>query len=414
MNRLQHLLIGVSLVLAVETASGDFSPAEPPTVDAANVASFFDAALTTQTHDHEIVGAVVSVVKDGELLFKRGYGFSDLEARVPADPDRSLFRVASVTKTFIWTAMMQLRESGQLDLEADISEYIDFEIPATHEEPIRVWHLMTHTAGFEERAIGMSTRSLESLPTLRDYLVTLMPERVWAPGLYAGYSNYSSALAGYIVQEVSGQPWSDYVDEQILAPLDMTSTNTHASIPDELLARHAASYRYSGGQFVRMELQYMKATPAGVISTTADDMARYMIAHLNGGSYGEERILTEESVGKLQSALFSPVPGLPPMLHGFFADEQNGQFIVGHSGDINQFHSALRLLPEHNLGVFVSFNSDPASRARSNIFPAFVDHFFPSNTWQSQKPQVILTPVSMWVNTSRCGRTDPASSGLAS
>lgn len=376
-SRLQQIVVGASLILALGAAHGDISPEEPPEINAANVAAFFDAALTTQAHEHEIVGAIVSVVKDGELLFKRGYGFADLEARKPADPDRSLFRVASVTKTFIWTAIMQLREAGQLDLEADINDYLDFDIPATYEEPIRIWHLMTHTAGFEERAIGMSARDLESLPSLREYLLTLMPQRVWAPGLHAGYSNYSSALAGYIVQQVSGQPWNDYIDERILAPLNMASTNTHVSMPVELLKRHAASYKYSGGRFIRMDLQYMKATPAGIISTTADDMSRFMIAHLNGGSYGGEQILEEESVHKLQSPLFAPVAGLPPMLHGFFADDQNGQFIVGHSGDINQFHSAVRLLPEHNLGVFVSFNSDPAARARSNLFPAFLDHFFP-------------------------------------
>ena len=377
MNHVREIVAGAALTFALATAYGDISPADPPALNAANVAAFFDAALATQSRDHEIVGAIVSVVKDDELLFKRGYGFADLEARKAADPDQSLFRVASVTKTFIWTAMMQLHEAGRLDLDADVSDYIDFEIPATYEEPIRVWHLMTHTAGFEERAIGMSARDLESLPTLREYLVTLMPQRVWAPGLYAGYSNYSSALAGYIVQQVSGQPWSDYVDEQILTPLDMTSTNTHSAIPTDLLKRHAASYKYSGGRFIRMQLEYMTGTPAGIISTTADDMSRYMIAHLNGGSYGGERILTEESVRKLQSPLFAPVAGLPPLLHGFFADDQNGQFIVGHAGDINQFHSTIRLLPEHKLGVFISFNSEPAARARSRLFSAFLDHFFP-------------------------------------
>ncbi len=378
MNHLRKIVVGASLMLALGTAYGDISPADPPALNAANVAAFFDAALVTQARDHEIVGAIVSVVKDDELLFKRGYGFADLEAREAADPDRSLFRVASVSKTFIWTAMMQLHEAGRLDLDADVSDYIDFEIPATYEEPIRVWHLMTHTAGFEERAIGMSARDLESLPTLREYLLTLMPQRVWAPGLYAGYSNYSSALAGYIVQQVSGQSWSDYVDAQILAPLGMTSTNTHPAIPADLLKRHAASYTYSGGQFTRMPLEYMTGTPAGIISTTADDMSRYMIAHLNGGSYGAERILTEESVRKLQSPLFAPVTGLPPVLHGFFADDQNGQFIVGHAGDINQFHSTMRLLPEHKLGVFISFNSEPAANARSRLFSAFLDHFFPT------------------------------------
>ena len=350
-----------------------------PDINEENVAAFFDTAFSVQRQDHEIVGAVVSVVYQGEVLFKSGYGFADLEARVAADPDRSLFRIASISKTFVWTAIMQLYEQGILDLENDVDRYLDFEIPQTFEEPIRIWHLMTHTPGFEEKGLGMNVRTYSAMPALRDYLVNEMPARVRPPGEHAAYSNYATSLAGYIVEQVSNQSWSDYVDEQILQPLEMMSTNTHARLSPDFTERHAASYKYRGGQYVRTDFEYSKDAPAGIMSTTADDMTRFMLAHLNDGAYGELNILTEFASRQMQTPLFAPHDNIAPMLHGFYRTDRNGQIVLGHGGDINQFHSNLSLLPEHELGIFVSFNSDPASAARSNLIAAFVDHFFPAD-----------------------------------
>ena len=156
-----------------------------PLLTAESVAAFFDAAFHVQQKDHEMVGAVISVVYRRDVLFKRGYGWADLENRVPADADRSLFRIASISKIFVWTAIMQLIEQGRLDLEDDVGTYIDFQIPATFEEPIRIKHLMTHTPGFEEMGTGGAARSIEELLPLRDYLISRMPARVRGPGVHA-------------------------------------------------------------------------------------------------------------------------------------------------------------------------------------------------------------------------------------
>ncbi|MCP4898183.1 MAG: serine hydrolase [bacterium] len=298
---------------------------------------------------------------------------------MPADPERSLFRIASVSKTFVWTALMQLNEQGVLNLEADVGRYIDFDIPQTYEEPIRIWHLMTHTPGFEDKGLGMAVRNPSDMPPLRQYLIEEMPTRVRPPGEHAAYSNYATALAGFIIEQVSGQSWSDYVDEQILLPLGMTSTNTHTEMSAELLERHAIGYRYRSGRFVRNDPEYMKDAPAGIMSTTADDMTRFMLAHLNGGEYDGITLLTEISAQEMQTPLFDPHESLSPLLHGFYRSDRNGQIVFGHGGDISQFHSNLSLLPECGLGIFVSFNSDPAGAARSKLIAAFIDHFFPSD-----------------------------------
>lgn len=343
---------------------------------AANVADFFDAAFHTQRLDHGIVGAVVSVVLDGEVLFQRGYGWADLEARVPADPERSLFRIASISKPFVWTAIMQLVEQGRVDLQADVNDYLDFTIPSTFDEPIRVWHLLSHTPGFEERWTGWRADSADDVRPLGEALADLMPARVWPPGEHAAYSNYGAALAGYIVERVSGQPWDAYVGEHILDPLGMTGTNASVPMRPELRERLARGYVYRGGRFEPTDYHYMHLTPAGVMSATASDMARFMIAHLNGGALGDERILREETAALMHSPLFVPHPDVLPILHGFYRSDRAGRVVFGHGGDTNQFHSQMALLPEVGLGVFVSYNSDPGAAARSRVVSALLDHFF--------------------------------------
>jgi len=351
--------------------------ATPPEVTAQSVAAFFYAAWNVQRQDHALVGAVVSVVYRGEVLFKRGYGWADLDRRVPADPDGSLFRIASISKAFVWTALMQLVEQRLIELDAPVDRYLDFELPATYVEPIRVWHLLTHTAGFEETWLGWGARDVDDIRDLGAQLQNLMPARVRPPGEHASYSNYGAALAGYIVAQLSGQTWDDYVTDHILLPLGMSSTNAHNSVRTELMRRHAKGYVYHAGEFIPTPFSFMQLGAAGQMSSTASDMATFMLAHLNHGALGDSRILEESTSRLMQSPLFAPDPELPPLLHGFYRSDRNGQIVFGHGGDTNQFHSSMSMLPEHDLGVFVSFNSDPGAAARSKVAVAFIDHFFP-------------------------------------
>lgn len=366
----------------VQTKTG-IAPALTP----GNIQRFFDTAFSTQIQDHRIVGAVVSVVLDGEVAHLGGYGWADLESRTPADPVDSLFRIASISKPFVWTAIMQLMEDGRLSLDDDVNDHLTaFQIPATFPEPVRIRHLLTHTAGFEDQAIGMNARTLaEELP-LERYLRGHMPARVRPPGEHVAYSNWGTALAAYVIQEITGEHWADYIDAHILKPLAMRSTNTHSELGDDFQARMATSYVWRGGQFTAMPYEYMNDGPAGMISTTADDMSRFMLAHLGLGAYGERRILSEASVRRMRTPLFAPHDTIAAMLHGFYRSDRNGQVIYGHGGDTNQFHSNLSLFPEHDLGIFVSFNSDSADAARSNLLAAFVDHFFPT-TFIRQAPE---------------------------
>ena len=187
--------------------------------DPAELEAFLDQLFAEHMREHHIAGAAISVVKDGELFFAKGYGYADLEAGTPVDPERTGFNLASVSKLFAWTAVMQLVEQRVLDLDADVNTYLDFEIPDTYEQPITLAHLLTHTSGFEYSAIDDLVRDVDDLVPARDWLVSHIPARVRPPGQYAGYSNYNTNLAGYMVARVSGMPYDEYVQQEILDPL---------------------------------------------------------------------------------------------------------------------------------------------------------------------------------------------------
>jgi hypothetical protein len=185
---------------------------EPPhEMTVADVHAFLDGFMPMQLEREDIAGAVVLVVKDGAIFFAKGYGYSDVEKKTPVTVDATLFRPGSVSKLFTWTAVMQLVEQGKLDLDRDINDYLDFKIPPKFGKPITLRNLMTHTPGFEEQIKDLIIEAPAPLATLRQHLITHIPERIFPPGTTPAYSNYGASLAGYIVERVSGQPFNDYM-----------------------------------------------------------------------------------------------------------------------------------------------------------------------------------------------------------
>src|SRR3954469_161217 len=217
--------VQVPLVPHVESAPPPKPPATPtagtPQLTAQDVNAWLDGFMSYSLAKDDIAGAVVVVVKDGQILTQKGYGYADVAAHKPVDPAKTLFRPGSVSKLFTWTAVMQLVEQGKLDLDKDVNTYLDFKIPATYAEPITLRHIMTHTSGFEEVIKDLFVRDASQLRPLRDYVVNHVPRRIFPPGKIPAYSNYATALAGYIVERVSGKPYNDYVRDSILLPLGM-------------------------------------------------------------------------------------------------------------------------------------------------------------------------------------------------
>jgi CubicO group peptidase (beta-lactamase class C family) len=347
--------------------------------DLVELEAFIDGLMTAHLEAYESAGATVSVVKSGELLFSRGYGYADVETKKPVEPDKTLFRVGSISKLFVWTAVMQLVEQGRLDLNADVNTYLKgVQVPPAYGEPVTMAHLMTHSPGFEDRFIGLFGRDADSLAPLGEILERELPERVRPPGTFSSYSNHGTGLAMYIVECITGTGWEEYLAKNILDPLEMDHTTFSQPIPEALADDMSKGYSLDGGNFKEEGFEYVPLAPVGACASTADDMAKFMIAHLQLGRYGETTILNETTAKRMQSELFRHADTVSPMAHGFIEIGVNGERLVGHGGDTLWFHSMLLLLPEHDLGIFVSHNTESGNEAATKLVEQFVDRYYPS------------------------------------
>ena len=347
---------------------------------ATDLDAWLDGYLPYALKTGDIAGAVVAVVQGGQILTERGYGYSDVAKRTPVDPKLTLFRPGSVSKLFTWTAVMQLVEQGKIDLDADVNQYLDFKIPARDGQPITMRNLMQHTAGFEEQAKGLISSDPQA-PRFEALLKQWVPERVFAPGSTPAYSNYGASLAGYIVQRVSGEPFDDYLDKHIFAPLDMQHSSFRQPLPANLAPLMSSGYVLGSGESHPFEI--VGASPAGALSSPAEDMAHFMIAQLQNGEYHGNRIFSAETAEKMHNSPLTILPPLNRMELGFFETNINGREVIAHLGDTQFFHTSLHLFLKEDVGFYVSFNSlgkeGAAGSLRGALFADFADRYFPGN-----------------------------------
>ena len=320
-----------------------------------------------------IAGGVVVVVKDGAVLLQKGYGYSDVAKRTPVTADATLFRPGSISKLLTWTAVMQLVESGKLDLDQDVNSYLDFKIPAYDGKPITLRNIMTHTSGFEESARYTITAKPMNLAKL---MKDTLPARIFPPGVTPAYSNYATSLAGYIVERQSGMPFDDYVDSRILTPIGMTRSTFRQPLPANL--KQFMSKGYSLASEKPHDFEFVGPAPAGSLSATGADMAKFMIAHLNEG----KGLLRPETARQMHMPQMIIVPHLNRMALGFYEQNFNNRRSIGHGGDLQYFHSDLSLFLDEGVGIFVSVNSAGKDGAtgplRSALFNEFANRYFPA------------------------------------
>jgi CubicO group peptidase (beta-lactamase class C family) len=354
------------------------SEAQAPTdsIDVPAMTDFLDGFFATAMDSLHVPGAVFVFVENGQIVLKKGYGYANLSTRTPVDPDTTLFQIASVSKLFTATAVMQLEEQGKVDLDEDVNTYLTaFKIPDTFPKPVTLRSLMTHTAGFDERGIGMAARTAKEWTPLGQYLKERMPPRVRPVGEASSYSNHGVALEGFIVEQVSGIPFNDYVARNIYQPLGMTHS-TFAVI-DPLPPTLAQGYDFDGLDYKPALYLYNNTIPAGGLLSTGDDIARFMIAHLQNGAYGDTRILSEAAAQQMHARQFSHDPRMEGFAGQFFEDDVNGYPAIQHGGDLPGFCSLLYLIPEKNAGFFVSMNSD-RDELRRLLTKVFMDRFYPA------------------------------------
>jgi CubicO group peptidase (beta-lactamase class C family) len=332
---------------------------------ATELARFVDPQVRALMRSLHVPGAVLGVVHNGRVLYLHGYGLADVERGLGVDPVGTRFAIASVTKLFTATAIMQLWERSHLDLNRAVRTYVPG-APAgpTGGRQLSVADLLTHTGGFDERWIGIAGRSAAQAPSLTSVVHSRAATRVLPPALVSSYANYDMTLLGAVVAAVSAGSYEEWVRREVLAPLGMEHTVFDSEAPAVSAAPRivgygsagvARSYRWNGG-FAALEPEVFASAPAGGLCSTGADMARFMLAHLQHGSLGSAQILLPATIDTMHARHFANSPALPGYAYGFAERYVENRRALEHTGDFNGYSATVFLVPSENLGVFVATN----------------------------------------------------------
>ncbi|MER7751523.1 serine hydrolase domain-containing protein [Kitasatospora sp. NPDC097643] len=364
-------------------AAAAATPPDPH--DPGQVQELLDKLVPQLLADHQIPGAAVTVVAGGREVYRGGYGVSDVKTRKPVDPARTAFFMGSDAKVFTAIAVLQQVRAGKLELGADVNRYLStFKIRDSYPgHPVTVENLLTHTGGFDDSFMGLAVADPQHVETLGASLAAHQPDRVRAPGTAAAYDNYGVALAGYLVETVSGQPFDQYLAQHVMQPLGMDRTSFAQPHPAAVDAELAHGYRPDGSGQTETKGLYGPWTPTGAAAvTTVGDMARLLLAQLQNGSVDGKQILDPTGTAQLLDRHFGPDPRLPGMAYLLEQRNRNGQQLLVKDGDVPGFHSNLALLPQRGVGLYVTFNGDGLDAtggwATQQVLNAFVDHFYPA------------------------------------
>lgn len=341
--------------------------------DPAEVAAFLDEFMTREMERLDVPGAAITVVRDGQVLLERGYGVSDLSTSAPVDPAATVFRIGSVSKPLTSLAVLQQSELGAIPLDRDIAPLVPLDLDDDRFGPVTPAALLTHTAGFAEQRIGIANRDASALPTLADHLADHVPARFAPTGVVHSYANFNYALLALLVERVSGEEFTDYMTQHVFTPLGMRSTTFAQTLPLQLVSRLATGYVGPLGERVETPWMFQRDYPAAGASTTAADMARFMIAVLDG----HDDVVSPESTAAYRATAWQPDPTMPGRTTAGLEERWiNGERAVTHGGDTFGYAAQLVLLPQRDTGYFLVTNVE-SDEFRERWIDAIFDRYYP-------------------------------------
>lgn len=368
------------------------APSAAAPLPAPQLEAFVDGVVRRAMSRDHIAGVTISVVQNGQVVLKKGYGFANLGQRKPVDPDKTLFRIASISKTFTWIALMNEIEAGRMRLDGPVNLYLPEPLQLKDQgkkTPVRLKDLMTHTGGFEDRSLGqLFERDPNRVRPLNDYLRQERPRRVREPGLLPSYSNYGAALAGAAVSNVVGKPFEQLVSEEIILPAGMSRTTFREARPwndrlpapmnETLAADLSDGFSWTPMGWKTQPREFMgQVAPAASASSTAGDMARYMTLLLNGGTFNGRIIFSPKTAQAFRTPMYRPAPEAAGWNAGFMDIALPGdRHGFGHGGATLYFHSNLVIVPDLGLGIFVSVNTDSGANLPATLPSTIVEHFY--------------------------------------
>lgn len=323
--------------------------------------------------DRYIAGAAIAVVHHGRVVYLEGFGDREVYSEDPVDAASTIFRIGSITKVLTGIAVMQLVDRGLVDLEADVNRYLtDVRVPDTFAEPVRVRHLLTHTAGFDQIGLDRHARSEDAVRPLGEWLSENLV-RIRPPGMLTAYDTYGITLAGRLVESVSGLGFEDYLRRHLFEPLRMDRTGI--TVRAEWRGDVAVGYGFAGHWEV-LPWEYMNTAPASTVNSTAADMARLMTVLLNGGQVDGVRVLSESSVREMLTRQFTNHPDQPGYGYTFFEDPWRSVPRFSHGGSMSGYSAMLMLVPDYDIGIYVAYNQESDALVNT-IMPALFESLLP-------------------------------------
>lgn len=345
--------------------------AAPNEISSASIEAWADKSIGGVFTEGRITGAVVGVVKDGEVIFEKGYGYADVETKAPASATATRVRIGSTTKTFTATIIAQLIEEGVIaSIDDPVNKYLKrYSLPDNEGVAITLRHLLTHTAGFEDKFFFIGSDRPIDIPVAAAIFDTLRPRFARPVGEAVVYSNFGVATLGLVIEDLTGQAIDDVFEERIFTPFGMTNSDLVVSI-DEPAGLARPGDIDAAGKIVR-PTRFTAINPAvaqtGSVVSTAEDMARYMNAQL-----GFDDLLSASVLARLHTRIEANAPELNGLGMVFFIDQWAGRKTVAHGGNWAGFHTWMTVLPEDNVGFYVTLLGDAMPQNTSDMFIAAV------------------------------------------
>jgi CubicO group peptidase (beta-lactamase class C family)/D-alanyl-D-alanine dipeptidase len=352
-------LIAVTLLFAPATCAQDQNNI-PARDDYATVAAELEPLIQQQMQEHQLPAFSIALVDTGSIVWARGFGYQDPDKKIPATA-HTIYRVGSVSKLFTDIAIMQMVESGKVDLDAPVERYVpDFHPTNSFGKPITLRELMSHRSGLV-RETPRGNYFDPDAPSLQDTIRSLNSTLlVYAPGTELKYSNAGIAVVGYALQELNHQPFSEYLKQAVLVPMGMKESS-FAPEP-QLMGNLAKAYMwsYDGLTFPAPKFE-LGIAPAGCMYSSVTDLAQFLTVLFKGGRGPNGQVLKRETLEQMWTPQFSAQGQKRGYGLGFAVSELEGHRAIGHGGAIYGFATEVVGLPEEQLGVVTVTTMDAAN-----------------------------------------------------
>ena len=352
---MKRLVLAIAVTFLWSAPAGADDLAEHPEV-AAQI-KVMDAWIQAQMKEIGLPGLVIGIVHDQEVVWKKAYGHADVERGTPMRTD-SIFRIASHSKLFTSIAVLQLRDAGKLRLDDPITDHLpwfDMENPYPDAEPIRISHLLTHSAGLPRESNHPSWTEFD-FPTTEDLRETVsQQEAAYPTETIWKYSNLGLSLAGAIVEAVSGRDYEEYVETEIMAPLGMISSSVGVP-PDAHMASLATGYGRRWPDKPREVMPFVDARafdPATGLSSSVDDMLRFLAWQMRLRAGRATEVLRANTLREMQRVHWLRDNWRGGNGWGFSISHREDRDLVGHGGSYPGYRTSTQLSPKENVGVVV-------------------------------------------------------------